>query len=59
MLHNEELHSLYCSPNMVGVIKSRIFRWAGHVTRVEEGRSDFQILTVTPTGMIPVGRSRR
>ena len=30
-LHNEELNDLYCSPNIVRVIKSRIMRWAGHV----------------------------
>jgi hypothetical protein len=30
-LHNDELHSLYSSPNIVGVIKSRRIRWAGHV----------------------------
>ena len=34
-LHNEELHSLYLSPNIVRVIKSRRLRWAGHVARVE------------------------
>ena len=28
--HNEELHSLYRSPNIVMVIKSRRLRWAGH-----------------------------
>jgi hypothetical protein len=27
-LHNDELHSLYSSPNMVRVIKSRRLRWA-------------------------------
>ena len=32
-LHNEELHSLYRSPNIVRVIKSRRLRWAGHVGR--------------------------
>ena len=37
-LHNEELNDLYCSPNIVGVIKSRRMRWAGHVARMEEGR---------------------
>ena len=26
-LHNEELHSLYHSPNRVRVINSRTFRW--------------------------------
>jgi hypothetical protein len=33
-LHNEKLHSLYCSHNIVGVIKSRRMRWAGHVARI-------------------------
>ena len=45
-LQNEELHSLYHSPNIVGVIKSRRLRWAGHVTRIEGARSAFKILTV-------------
>jgi hypothetical protein len=33
-LHNDELHSLYSSPNIVRVIKSRRLRWAGHVARM-------------------------
>jgi hypothetical protein len=33
-LHNDELHSLYSSPNMFKVIKSRRMRWAGHVARM-------------------------
>ena len=57
-LHNEELHSLYRSPNIVRVIKSRRMRWAGHVVRMEEGRSSFKILTGKPTGKIPLGRAR-
>ena len=35
-LHNEELNDLYCSPNIVRVIKSRRMRWAGHVARTGE-----------------------
>jgi len=33
-LHNEELHDLYCSPNIVRVIKWRRMRLVGHVARV-------------------------
>jgi hypothetical protein len=33
-LHNEELHILYSSPNIIRQIKSRRMRWAGHVTRM-------------------------
>jgi hypothetical protein len=58
-LHDEELHSLYRSPNIVRVVKSRILRWAGHVARMEEGRSAFKILTGIPTGKRPLGRHRR
>ena len=35
-LYNEELHSLYCLPNVVMVIKSRRLRWAGHIDRMEK-----------------------
>ena len=35
-LHNEELNDLYCSPNVVRVIKSRRMRWAGNVARMGE-----------------------
>jgi len=37
-LHNEELNDLYCSLNIVRVIKSRRMRWAGHVARMGEER---------------------
>jgi hypothetical protein len=33
-LHNEELHNLYSSPNIIRMIKSRRMRWAGHVARI-------------------------
>ena len=58
-LHNEELHSLYRSPNIVKVIKSRRLRLAGHVSRMEKGRSALKFLTGIPTGKRPLGRPRR
>jgi hypothetical protein len=33
-LHTDELHSLYSSPNIVRMIKSRRMRWARHVARM-------------------------
>ena len=58
-LHNEELHSLYRSHNIVRVIQFRRLRWTGHVARIEESRSPFNILTGKPTGKRPLGRPRR
>ena len=40
----------YRSPNIIRVIKSRRLRCAGHVARMEVGRSAFKILTGKPTG---------
>jgi hypothetical protein len=37
-LHNE-LNDLYCSPNIVRVIKSRRMRWVGHVARTGGGKA--------------------
>ena len=50
---------MYRSPNIVRVVKSTRLRWAGHVARVEEGRSAFKILTGKPIGKRPLGRRRR
>ena len=58
-LHNEELNDLYCSPNIVRVIKSRRMRWAGHVARMEEGRVVHKVLMGKPEGKRPLGRPRR
>jgi hypothetical protein len=58
-LHNDELHSLYYSPNTVRVIKSRRMKWAGHVARIEEGNGVYRVLVGRPEGKRPLGRPRR
>jgi hypothetical protein len=57
-LHNDELHNLYASPNIVRVIKSRRMRWAGHVTGMGEGRGVYRVLVGRPEGKRPLGRPR-
>jgi hypothetical protein len=58
-LHNDEIHNLYYSPNIVMVIKSRRMRWAGHVARMGEGRSVYRVLFGRPQGKRPLERHRR
>jgi hypothetical protein len=58
-LYNDELHSLYSSPHIVRVIKSRRIRWAGHVTSMGEGRGVYRVLVGGPEGKRPLGRPRR
>ena len=58
-LHNKELNDLYCSTNIVRVIKSRRMRWAGHVTRMGERRGVYRILLGKPEGKRPLRRPRR
>jgi hypothetical protein len=57
-LHNEELNDLYCSPNIVRVIKSRRMRWAGHVACVKERRGVYRVLVGKTEGKRPLGRPR-
>jgi hypothetical protein len=58
-LHNEELHGLHTSSSIVGVIKARRMRWAGHVACMEEVRGAYNILVGRPEGRRPLGRPRR
>jgi hypothetical protein len=58
-LHNEELLGLYSSPSVVRVIKARRMRWAGHVERMGEVRSAYNISVGRPEGRKPLGRPRR
>ena len=43
-LHYLDLNDLYCSPNIIWVIKSIRMRWAGHVARVGERRGFYRVL---------------
>jgi hypothetical protein len=43
-LHNEELHYLYSSPNIVRMIKSRRIIWARQVAHMVEGRDVYRVL---------------
>jgi hypothetical protein len=58
-LHNEELHNLYSSPDIIRQVKSRRMRWAGHVVRVGEDRKVYKFLVGKPEGKRPLGRPRR
>ena len=55
-LHNEELNDLYCSPNVVRVIKSRRMRWAGYVASMGEKRGVYRVLVGKPEGKRQIGR---
>jgi len=50
---------MYSSPNIVGVIKSRRMRWAGHMAHMGEERGVYRLLVGKPEGKRPLGRPRR
>jgi hypothetical protein len=58
-LHNDELHSLYSSPNIARVIKSRRMRWAGHVACMGKERGVYRVLVGRTECKRPLGRPRR
>ena len=41
--HNEELNDMYCSPNIVQVIKTRKMRWVGHIAHMGERRGLYRV----------------
>ena len=47
-LHNEELNGLYCSPNIIQMMKSRRMRWAGHVAHMGDRKRAYRILAEQP-----------
>jgi hypothetical protein len=47
-LTNEEFNDLYCSPDIIRVIKSRRIRWVGHVALMGERRVVYRVLVGKP-----------
>jgi hypothetical protein len=43
-LHNDELHNLHSSPNVIRMVKLWSMRWTGHVARMGEMRNVYKIL---------------
>jgi hypothetical protein len=58
-LHNDELHDLYSSPNIVRVIKSRRMMRAGYVARMGEDKGVYRVFVGKPEGKRPLERPRR
>jgi hypothetical protein len=58
-LHNVELHKLYISPSIIGIIKSRRNKWAGHVARMGEKLIVYRFLVRKPEEKKPLERMRR
>jgi hypothetical protein len=58
-LHNEELHNLYSSPDIIRQGKTRRMRCAGHVARMGEERKVYKVLVGKPEGKRPPGGPRR
>jgi hypothetical protein len=57
-LQEEELNDLYCSPNIIRMIKSTRIRWAGHVVRMRDRRGVYRVWVRKPEGKRPFGRPR-
>ena len=58
-LHIEELNDLYCSPNIVRVIKSKRMRWAGLVECMGERKGINRISVGKSDGERILGKPRR
>jgi hypothetical protein len=58
-LHNEELNDLYCSPNIVRVIKSRRMRWVRNVACMGARSGVYRVLVGKPARKRQLGRPRR
>jgi hypothetical protein len=51
-MYNEELCSMYSSPNIIRMVKARRMIWAGHVARI--WRNSYRILVEKREDKIPL-----
>ena len=58
-MRNHELEARYDSPSILGVIKSRRLKWAGHVARMGNDRTAYRVLVGRPEGARPRGRPKQ
>jgi len=58
-LHNEELHDLYSSSNIIQVIISRIMKQKEHVACTGERTGAYRVLVRKPEGKRPPERPRQ
>ena len=58
-LHNEELHDLYCLPNIVRVSDEEEWGWAWRVARTGDMRGSCRDFVGNPEGKRPLGRPSR
>jgi hypothetical protein len=54
-LHNEELHNLYSSPNIIRMNMSRRMRYGGHLASTGERKNAYRVLVGKPEGKRPPG----
>jgi hypothetical protein len=57
--YNDELHSLYSSPNIFRMIKSRRIKGTGYVARMGDGRGIYRVSVGRTEGKKALGRPRR
>jgi hypothetical protein len=57
-LHNDEIHNLYSSPNIIRTMKSRTMIRAMHVARMGAKRNAYRMMVGKPEGKRPLGRPR-
>jgi hypothetical protein len=57
-MHDDELHNLNLSSNIIRMIKSSRMRYVGHVACMEENRNAYKVVVGKPEGKRPLGIPR-